>query len=174
MLRIANPDLLEASIRGMTADLLRIARQLTYNCLSDNSLYIFSEILPIVLTERERFLQLEKTQPVPQQLAAIMPQLLAHYADFYDINLFIHKAERKRTVIDIRYYAKSSLGAAQRQLAAADAPMLHGKVPIPFWASHSTLKFDINWKVYAPVSRLKQLWLTQQWRVASYLTRCIS
>ncbi len=157
----------------MTIHLLSMASVLTYNVLSTNCRYIFSEIYNSqnVLTEKERYLQLERMQLIPQVLVDIMPEVLRHYANLYDINLIIHKATSQATIIDIRYYAKSSLESEYRQLVVANAPMLHSKVPMPYWVEENILRFDINWKIHAPVSWVKRQWLTQNWHLLTYLHR---
>lgn len=157
----------------MTDYLLNMAQSLTYNQLSNNYLYIFSEITndPTLQTEPARFEWLLRQQPIPCPLADIMPEVLAQYTNLHDINLYIHQAKRYTTVIAIRFYPRSALTVDYQQAIAYQPPMLHTKLPIPYWVDSPSLKFDVNWKVHAPVTSLKRWTLTQKWRLMTYLER---
>ena len=74
----------------------------------------------------------------------------------YDVNLYIYKSSKDLTVIDIRYYQKSSLGKDYRQKVRDNPPMIHSKVAIPAWLLNKNEKFDINWE--------RKLWLIK-WKL---------
>lgn len=166
------PETLEAHLREMTACLLVRARAMTYNTLAEDCRYILSEIAgnQSIITERDRFAWLNQQRLVPHRLAVIMPEVLRRYDNFYDINLCIHQAYRQVTIVDIRYYPKSSLPADYRQRVAQQAPMLHAKVALLWYeVDKSGHKFDINWKPYAPISPARHRALLLKWRLLTYL-----
>lgn len=168
------PETLEEVISRMTEQLLIIADGLTFNYLSRNCWFIFSEIIDNgdFRTERDRFQWLVQQKLSPQQLVDIMPEVLQQYHNLYDINLFVHQAKRQKTIIDIRFYPRSALDSSYRQLTAHEPPMLHTKLPMPYWTHYDkTLKFDVNWKTYAPISSAKRWLLTKKWRLLTFLNR---
>ena len=50
------------------------------------------------------------------------------------------------TIVDIRYFPKSSLDENVLKKVKDKEPMLHCKVPAPYYSTFSDLKFDINWQ----------------------------
>ncbi|WDF75808.1 hypothetical protein PQ469_18130 [Mucilaginibacter sp. KACC 22773] len=132
-----------------TVSLLGMARDLAWNTISDNCLYIISN-----LKEREeefgvrgKVSKARYDKMEPQYLADIMPQMLTLYPDLYDINLFVYKASNERTIIEIGYYPKSALDEDYRKTIENNPPMLHSKVSQPFYYHlNGKKKFDINWQ----------------------------
>jgi hypothetical protein len=108
---------------------------------------------------------------VPVTLTELMPALTRLYDDFYDINLVIYRANRDNTVIDFRYYTKSSLGQNYREKILHQPPMLHCKVARPSWLEGKE-RFDINWQHYEWLNKLKLYWLQfrlrAQWRLSTF------
>jgi hypothetical protein len=72
-------------------------------------------------------------------------ELKDKYFELYDINLYIDKALKGVTIIDIRYYSKNSLDIDYREKVSELPPMLHSKVTHPNY-SEPGKKFDINWE----------------------------
>ena len=61
------------------------------------------------------------------------------------------------TIIDIRYYPKSSLNEDFRLTVINNSPMLHCKVAIPPWLAEEKSKFNVNWKHYPLFNKWKSI-----------------
>jgi hypothetical protein len=137
---------LEKELTSATDSLLKMARELCWNNINDNCLYIISEIyhsgLPLVQRIRQK--KKENKKKKAASLATLMPILLQLYPDFYDINLFIWNAKKNSTIIEIQYFPKSSLDPDHRENVRNNDPMLHCKVPFPPYREENK-KIDINW-----------------------------
>ena len=143
-----SPDTLQEEIKKAIPMLLNMARDLSWNKISDNCKFFLSEIIDVDSTahqERDRRLK-ENSNKIHVPFSEIMPLLQRLYDDLYDINLFIYKSSKKLTIIDIRYYPKSSLDEGYGQEVINNPPMLHCKVAIPPWLSDRQEKFNINWE----------------------------
>lgn len=151
-----------AEINRMVPLLLDMARGLTANHISDNCEFILSEIsdLPIDAHERRKVIKQQNEAKRPVPLSALMPALCQLYPNLHDVNLFIYHATCDRTIIDIRYYPRTSLSKVHRQQVAANPPMLHCKVATPPWLSLATKtrKFDINWERRIGRAKWKMFW----------------
>jgi len=128
-----NKNDLEKELTGATDSLLKMARELCWNNINDNCLYIISEIshseLPLIQRIRQK--KKENKKKKAARLATLMPILQQLYPDFYDINLFIWHAKKNSTIIEIQYFPKSSLDPDQRENVRNNDSMLHCKVPFP-------------------------------------------
>lgn len=141
-------DTLQNDIEQSIHSLFGLANELTWNKLSTNCKFILTEIK----VDENNFHELglvkkienEKKQPVTLQ--EIMPTLQKLYDNLYDINLYIYKATKDMTVIEIRYYPKSSFDKDILRAVINNPPMLHCKVSIPSWLSDEKERFDINWE----------------------------
>jgi hypothetical protein len=139
---------LHKEIEEAVLQLLDMARKLSWNKISDNCRFILTEIkdshenfhVQRVLRKREN------DRKVPKTLEELMPDLQQLYDDFYEINLHIYIATKNMTIIDFRYFPKSSLDEEYRQLVLPNPPMLHCKVEQPPRLSEKNGKFDINWE----------------------------
>ena len=143
-----SPDTLQEEVEKAVPMLLKMARDLTGNKISDNCKFILSEITNVDNTaheERDRRLK-ENSKKIPVTFSETLPVLKLLYENLYDINLFIYKSTKKLTIIDIRYYPKSSLEENYRRGVISNPPMLHCKVAIPPWLSDKKEKFNINWE----------------------------
>ena len=140
-------EVLQQEISVMIPGLLQMASDLTWNKIPANCLFIHSEIRKHInrnlFKQREQETK-ENNKKIPVSLEALMPELLAIYDNLYDINLEIYKATKHHTIIDIRYFLKSSLDEQYRQTSMDQPPMLHAKVSIPNYLSDKKKKFDIN------------------------------
>ena len=131
--------------------LLNMARDLTVNHISDNFEFILSEIsdMPVDAHERRKVIKQQNEDKRPVPLSALMPALCQLYPNLHDVNLFIYHATRNRTIIDIRYYPRTSPTEAYRQ-----------QVATPPWLSLATKtrKFDINWERRIGRAKWKMFW----------------
>lgn len=154
-------ETLENEIKEAIPRLFEMARSLTKNKISDNYKLILTEIK----NSSRNFHQQRKINKQisdkknPLSLTELMPTLRILYDNFYDINLQIYKAKKDITIIDFRYYPKSSLDQNYRSKVLSNPPMLHCKVAHPPWLSDKKEKFDINWEHYEGLNRLRLFWL---------------
>ncbi|MCB9046651.1 MAG: hypothetical protein H6550_11020 [Chitinophagales bacterium] len=150
---------LEREMIGAVAKLLNMAREHTWNRISDNTRFILSEIHDSEqnLFEATRLKQKENNKKDTASLKEILPQLLEMFDNLYDINLEIYKTTKHYTIIDIRCYLKSSLDEKYRKSVAEKTPMLHCKIPYPPWLWDKKEKFDINWQHKTYLNQWKML-----------------
>jgi hypothetical protein len=138
----------QKKLEAAVPSLLELARDLTTNKISNNCKFILSEIRDSEknLFEQIKLKKVENDNKVPKSLHELMPRIQEFYENFYDINLHIYKATEDLTIIDIRYYPKSSLKRDFRLQVTNNPPMLHCKVSIPPGHFDKNKKFDINWE----------------------------
>ncbi len=153
-------ETLENEIKEAIPSLLEIARNLTKNKISDNCKFILTEIKDNDenFHKQRKLNNIVNDKKVPVSLTELMPELKKLYHNFYDINLHIYKATRNITIIDFRYYPKSSLDEDFRVKVLDNPPMLHCKILHPPWLSDRKEKFDINWEHYGRLTKLRLLW----------------
>jgi len=139
---------LRKEIEEAVPKLLDMARELTRNHVSDNCKFILTEIRDSQESFHvQRRLKIkENNMKAPKALHELIPTLQILYSNLYDINLNIYKANKHLTIIDIRYYLKSSLDSDSREKVLNNPPMLHSRVAIPPWLPDKKEKFDINWE----------------------------
>ena len=151
---------LRYEIEKAVPKLLDLAKELTWNVCSDNCKFILTEIKD---SEENFHMQRvsrkkENEKKVPVAFSELMPTLQNLYDNLYDINLYIYKSDRLLTVVDIRYYPKSSLDEEYRQKVSHNPPMLHCKVAHPPWLTGKNEKFDINWEHKQWLANWKLFW----------------
>jgi hypothetical protein len=154
-------DTLHKEIEEAIPKLIDLGRELSWNKISDNCKFILTEIkdsqedfhVQRILRKKEN------DKKVPVTFSEIMPVLQNFYDNFYDINLHIYRADKRLTIVDIRYYPKSSLDQEYRQKIIDNPPMLHCKVATPPWLSDKKGKFDINWERKQLLIRWNLFWI---------------
>jgi hypothetical protein len=92
--------------------LLKLARKLSYTKISDNCFFIISEIKP---SDKSTFEQTKirksiKDKKIPKSFIEIVAEVEAMYSSLYDVNLYIYKAKKNETIIEIQYFPRTSLG----------------------------------------------------------------
>lgn len=137
---------LQKEVEVAVPKLLELARELTCNKISDNCKFILTEIKNNENKIQRQLNKKENDLKIPLTLQEQMPALQHLYQDFYDINLQIYRTKKDLTIIDIRYYPKSSLEADYRAMVIDNELMLHCKVIMPPWVNDKRAKFDINWE----------------------------
>jgi len=165
-------ETLEYEIKEAIPRLFEMARSLTRNKISDNYKLVLTEIKDSSenFREQRKINKLVNDKKVPMAVTELMPTLKKLYNNFYDINLHIYKATKNITIIDFRYYPKSSLDKDFRIKVLDNPPMLHCKVTHPPWLSDKKEKFDINWIHYEGLNKLRLLWLKLKLRTQMRLT----
>lgn len=140
---------LEQNLREATSTLLEMARRSCWNTISENTGFIVSEIkndsrnFKIQRIEKNKANRRKK----PVTLEKATAQLKSMYENLYDIQLHIYKSQKDNTIVDIRYYPKSELESDFYEKIKNNHPMLHCKVGVPFYASDTSKKYDVNWEL---------------------------
>ena len=154
----------EQEIQEAIPKLLNMARAMSWNIISNNCKFILTEIKDSDkdFHDQRMLLKKENAEKTPVLLQQVIPTLKALYKNLYDINVYIYKSRKHLTVIEIRYYLKSSLDKDYRQKITDDPPMIHCKVAIPPWLSNKNKKFDINWERKLWLIRWKLFWMRRK------------
>jgi len=137
---------LKTEIAQAVPKLIGMVKENCTNVLSENLVYIISEIRETNLkpdAERKSRIKENKIKS-PLSFDDAVQRLLDLYDNLYDINLVIYKAEKRRTIVEMRYYPKSSLNNSYRESVVERPPMLHCKIALPIY--HKEKKFDVNWE----------------------------
>lgn len=165
---ITKDNFIEQLIKA-TEDLLNMAREMTWNKISDNCFYI---LFDKDKNDEKRF-SVEKRSAksksdkgTPQRLIDVAPVFLDLYPSFYEVDLQIYKASKKETIIEIWYRLKNSSDPGYKTTVEDNAPMLHCKVQIPFYIDFDKRKkFDINWKNNSLSYKLNSFWAKSIYRL---------
>jgi hypothetical protein len=162
----------ENEIKDAIPRLFEIARSQTWNNISEEYKFILTEIKDSRnnFHEQRKINKYINDKKIPVSLTELMPTLLELYHNFYDINLHIYRATKSMTIIDFRYYPKSSLDHDYRGKVLNNPPTLHCKVAVPPWLSGKQKKFDINWEHYEGLNRLRLFWLILKLKTRIRLT----
>jgi len=153
-------ETIENKIESLTKVLLEMARESCWNTISDNCVYIMSEIKEEGLNfseQRKRRKKINEKKEV-KSIEEISANLERIYSNLYDVNLHIYKAERKRTIIEIRYFSKSSLDKEFLKEVNDKEPMFHCKVAIPPYQKNKSEKYDVNWELGGVRHEWKMFW----------------
>jgi hypothetical protein len=151
-------ETLEKDITAATVSLLEMARVVSWNTISNNCVFILTEIKNI---DGENFFDTRKRRKKandvkkPLPLTNLLPLLTELYTYMYDINLYVYRAWKKYTVIEMAYYPKSALDNDFRQTVMNNNPMLHARVALPLYHEDKKEKFNINWEHNTPGHRWK-------------------
>ncbi|HCM35735.1 hypothetical protein [Chryseobacterium sp.] len=129
-------------------DLLQLSGQYCWNRISLNLVFILSdsnEFDGADLFKRRESRKMINNSKTPITLDAAIEVLNNEYHDLYDINLYIFKADKKETLIEIQYYRKSNFEIDYFAKIKDNPPMFHSKISIPSYAL-GVGKFDVNWE----------------------------
>ncbi|VXB86811.1 conserved hypothetical protein [Flavobacterium sp. 9AF] len=147
---------LEIKISDVTKCLITMVNDLCCNTLSKNWYYILSEIDETIgknLFEKNKIRKKTNEGIAPKHLEEITQDLALLYTNLYDINFYIYKATKDKTVIDIKYFLKTSHTKDFYETIKNNDPMWHCKVAIPPYLSSigkptkEKKKFDVNWQL---------------------------
>ena len=152
---------LHSDLKDATLKLLEMARDHSWNTVSDNCLYIISEINDLVgknIFEQKKIRKKVNQRKKPIPIEIVVSELELIYGNLYDVNLFIYKSTSKLTVVEIQFYPKTSLVKDNLEKAKDIDPMLHCKVAIPPYSKDDKSKFDINWELGGFRHNWKMYW----------------
>jgi hypothetical protein len=144
-------------------NLLQLARKLSFSKISDKCSFIISEIKA---SEKNAFEQTKNrksinAKKIPKSFTEIVSEVADLYPNLYDVNLYIYKAKKNETIVEIQYFPRTFLDLNYQKITADQETMLHYKVSLPNYASNSDEKFDINWEH----GTLNHLWKQFWWRL---------
>ncbi|NHN24447.1 hypothetical protein FIA58_002060 [Flavobacterium jejuense] len=151
-----NKEILETKIADATSRLINTASDLCWNTISRNCFYLLSEIDETIgknLFEGNKIRKKINEGKTPKSLQEITQDLALLYDNLYDINFYIYKASKDKTIIEIKYFLKTSHTKDFYETIKDNNPMWHGKVAIPPYLSSigkpakEEKKFDVNWQL---------------------------
>ncbi|MFB9079633.1 hypothetical protein ACFFLS_07075 [Flavobacterium procerum] len=142
---------IEQEIQNLTNQLLELVALNCWNTISKNLVFILSNISETDTAGENVFLHrhnknIANKKKTPQQFNDAISNLAKIYDSVYDINLYVYKAEKNRTILDIRYFLKSELDPEFLSVVADNSPMLHCKIAHPPYRNTNS-KFDVNWEL---------------------------
>lgn len=137
-----------------------MARDSSFNNISDNCKFIISEIKNSDknFCEQNKISKTDNNKKTPKPLADIIVELEILYPNLYDVNLYIYKAHKNLTIIEIQYFPRSTHEIEYQKLSATQETMIHCKVAIPSYALDNKKKFDINWQLGTINHKWKMFW----------------
>ena len=157
---------LKLQIKEMTNQLLEMAKEHSWNKISSNVKFVIGKIKTdisedekLVETNRRRKRLLYSKERL--NLESAIKQLNSEFENIYLIELFIFKASKKETIVEIAILEKSQLDIEYRNKKEIleSSPMLHSKVAIPPYIEFERKdKFDINWQLGTIECKWKMFW----------------
>ena len=142
-------DSAKFDIQDLSDKLIELARNSCWNNFSNSYAYIFSEIVNDDKNFFEKRIERKKlnSKKKPLGLEQARAELDKIYPNLYDVNFYVYNATKSKTIIEIQYYPKSSLGLEYFEKVKDKEPMLHCKVSTPFYLKNENDKFDVNWEL---------------------------
>jgi len=138
---------LEKDIKDSVTNLVRLVEKECWNKLSANFSFILSDFNEF---KGENFFELAKSKveinnkKIPQRLETVIETLRTEYSDLHDIVLYIFKANKSETIIEIEYFRKSNLDDDYLEGIKNNPTMFHSKIAMPpYWKNGK--KIDVNW-----------------------------
>lgn len=138
---------LEENIKITTVSLLKLVEKNCWNKVSNNCLYILTDINELKYSdfyELRKLKQKNNSKKIPQNFNLVVKTLNEYFDDLYDVVLYVFKAESSKTIIEIEYLKKSDLDPKHYQKIKDYSPMFHAKIITPPHQNQLE-KFDINW-----------------------------
>lgn len=154
-----NSAAFKTELSVMLSRLLAMANESSIQPISDNCQFFLSEI-EINSVPKGRFTKQKFTGRL-STFDEVYAELEHMHDNLYDINLFVFKAHRKKTTIEVKYLLKSSLKHAYPDSITDKPPMIHAKVATPPYRL-SNEKFDINWEF----GRIRARWKLLIWKLS--------
>ncbi|GAB5523848.1 MAG: hypothetical protein Roseis2KO_17200 [Roseivirga sp.] len=154
---------LHNDLRRATGNLLEMARDASWNSISDNCLYIIREINHDTAKnffERRKIRKRVNRKKEPKTLNSVVSELERIYENLYDVNLLVYKSTAQLTIVEIQYYPKSLLDKDYFEEVKDKESMLHCKVSIPPYSRDEKSKLDINWEL----GGLRHSWKLYWWK----------
>lgn len=155
---------LNRQIEEATDNLLEMAKEHSWNKISGNVKFVIKKVKTDITegsnlfeTNRIRKKILEQKERLNLEFA--IKQLKSEFKNLYLIELYVFKANKKDTIVEIEILEKSELGVDQQKIVKNNSPMLHCKVAIPpYIGLENKDKFDINWQLETIEYKWKMFW----------------
>ena len=155
---------LNLQIKEATNTLLEMAKEHSWNKISNEVRYVINTVKTEItevenLFDRNRMRKkiLEGKERV--NLDSAIKQLKSDFDNIYLIELYVFKAKKNETIVEIEILEKSQLEDEYRKTVADKSPMLHCKVAIPpYKGLKGKGKFDINWQLETIEYKWKMFW----------------
>ena len=155
-------ETLDQTIKDSTKNLIQMVRKHCWNHISDNCVYIISEIENDDKDFFQKRIERNKTNKTktPKTIEETTNKLKEIYSNIYDINFYVYKAKKRKTIIEIQYFPKSLLATNFLEKVKENEPIIHCKISQPPYIEKNTEKFDINWEH----NELKYYWKMFWWK----------
>ena len=139
---------LRTRVSALSEKLIQLVKDACINELSANHVFVLRMINgdnneSLIEQRRTRIIENEMSNHL--SLAEVSERIAEIIHDVYDLNLFIHKAEKERTVFEVGYVLKSSFDTDYQSQVKEISPMFHAKLRLPPNLSEGQ-KFDVNWE----------------------------
>ncbi|ASK28955.1 hypothetical protein CEY12_02015 [Chryseobacterium sp. T16E-39] len=142
-------ETLEINLNSSVVNLFRLAKISCWNKMSQNCLYIVSDCNEFYSLDDKDYETVRRkinNKKNPRNLDSAIYELEKEYDDLYDIVLYVFKAKRNLTVIEIQYYRKSNFDSEYFEVVKNNLPMFHAKISRPIYIGGQDIKFDVNWE----------------------------
>ena len=157
---------LKLQIKEMANQLLEMAKEHSWNTISNNIKFVIKKIKTDISEDEKLFETNRKRKRLLNSkerltLESAIKQLNSEFEKIYLIELFVFKASKKETIVEIAILEKSQLDIEirNRKEILESSPMLHSKVAIPPYIEFEKKdKFDINWQLETMECKWKMFW----------------
>lgn len=156
---------LNQQIKEATNQLLQMADERAWNKISRQLKFVIKKV-KTELTDSKSILNRNKTrkrlleQKERLDLDKAIHQLKSEFDNIYLIELYIFKACKNETIIEVEVLEKTELSIEHRKTILDATPTIHCKVAIPPYIDlDSNDKFDINWQLETFEYKWKMFWL---------------
>ncbi|MCR4030441.1 MULTISPECIES: hypothetical protein [Flavobacterium] len=159
---------IEEKIKNLTNQLLELVSLKCRNDVSNNLVFILSNISETDIAGENALVDrhnrnIVNKKKTPKSFNEAVSDLSKIYDSVYDINLHVYKAEKNRTILDIRYFLKSELDTEYLKTVIDNPPMLHCKIALPPYLKENS-KFDVNWELGGIRHHWNLFWYRRKFR----------
>ncbi|MBK1896303.1 hypothetical protein [Chryseobacterium paridis] len=140
---------LEIDLKKSMTNLFQLIEKFCWNKVSQNCLYILSDFNEFGSPNPKNYQnsrRMVNRGKIPKSLDFVVHELDKEYNDLYDITLYVFRAKKNLTIIEIQYYRKSNFDEAYFAVVKDNPPMFHAKISHPVYVRNQDVKFDINWE----------------------------
>ncbi|TZF93642.1 hypothetical protein FW781_18280 [Chryseobacterium panacisoli] len=165
-----NRENLKESINICITNLFQLVKINCRNSVSPNLFFILSdcnEFESSNASEQRVFRHRINNSKTLLTLDAVLDVLQKEFDDLYDVTLYVFRATRRETIIEIQYYRKSNFDADYFSVVKDNLPRFHSKIAMPVYAWEEE-KFDVNWE---SGGGMHHMWKTFLWRNFLYRRR---
>ncbi|WP_164976649.1 hypothetical protein [Chryseobacterium sp. CH21] len=139
---------LKDHIKINITSLLQLVKTNCWNTISPDLFFILSDFNEFEGTnslERSSSRNRINNSKMMLTLDSAVENLYKELDDLYDVNLYMFRANKTETIVEIQYYRKSNFETDYFAAIKDNQPMFHSKIEIPVYAWDGG-KFDVNWE----------------------------